>query len=131
MTDASKQIDDDLNAFFQAARDEKPEPDAELMSRILADAAVIGADHHRAHASRGETAPPAGSWFSRFSELFGGFEIAVPAFGCFAIGMMIGLNGGADFAILQGLDVILGAEDIVAMGYAIDGVELIGTETGL
>ncbi len=40
-----KTMDHDLEAFFQAARDESPDPSADLMARILADAYDVQDQH--------------------------------------------------------------------------------------
>ena len=132
MTHPSPDDDAELKLFFQAARETRPVPSVELTSLILADAAVIGADHHDATVAMQKQPPPARpSLLKRFASLVGGLDVAIPVAGCLALGLAIGLNGSADLAILQGLDVVLGTEDIVMLGYALDDATYLSSETGL
>lgn len=87
--------DRELEVFFAAARSTPPPPpDTSLMNRILADAADVTAE--RAEPARPMAPRAPGTWLRRIFAPLGGLPAAAALGSCAALGLMVGLMGGAD-----------------------------------
>ncbi|MEO1539644.1 MAG: hypothetical protein AAFU59_04630 [Pseudomonadota bacterium] len=114
MTDDERE----LSAFFDAARRARPEPSADLMSRILADAAAEAPIEHEAIAAQPKRS--GGRW--RLRDLMRiGWQAGASAAACMVAGMWIGY-AGPDFVPALS-DATLGT------AYTFDGSEALTFDT--
>lgn len=118
MTDRSKEFDG-LEAFFDAARAEAPQPSEDLMARILADAAAETA-HRAAPAPGARAARPAakvlGFWDALVMALGGRGALAGLA-GAMVAGLWLGVSQPAPIASL--------AQQVAGDGTTLEQVDLI------
>jgi hypothetical protein len=117
---------DGLEVLFAAARAAEPRPSEALVSRILADAATVGAGHAaRAAAAAAPAVPPRGlgARLARLFEPVGGWQAAAGLGACAAAGFWLGLAGPESLLALPGLDGMVPEADPIAF-QVIDSGEL-------
>ena len=104
--------DQEMDLFFEAAREAAPRPSDDLMARILADAAQV-----QTEAQALKEAVPAGGGGGFLDRVFGAVGGWIPATGLAAVavtGLMIG------FVSPDGLDDLTGGYLSAALGYEVD-----------
>ncbi|MCP5074792.1 MAG: hypothetical protein GY947_16075 [Rhodobacteraceae bacterium] len=86
MTEPDKNTEAELRAFFEAAKLAEPEPDDDLMNRIMHDAALVQVQHQRSDNKPGASI---GFW-AAVSDSLGGWRGMTALAACTCVGLWIG-----------------------------------------
>lgn len=87
MTTSDEQDTEGLKVFFEAAKDNEPQPSDALLARIMADADAV--------ADTWETIPAkqqSGGWLHQFLEAIGGWQAASGIVTAGFVGLVVGIS---------------------------------------